>query len=289
MDQRHIRFHHVVLTTSALVLFSFTASAQGTKNGYFLRDKSKTVVVYDRVGNSPPVAAGARDLDGTWYFRIAKNTTVTYQGASYTAITIGGTGCNGSTTGDCKDCVAPTGLLSRCDWGKSFWIPTAEIADIELIEAFQRESFVNLTLLNVPMKVRPSLGTTPAILDNDFNAGASFNVKWRLSTTKERFVNMVIMLGLQSLVMTDQNNTQLTADGGSENTSGILYGGGLYFQFDRIQIGGLVGFDTAFGYRSFDYIYQNKPWIGLGLGFDVFTDAAKLAGANKPTEKIKGQ
>jgi len=47
-------------------------------------------------------------------------------------------------------------------------------------------------------------------------------------------------------------------------------GFGLAYSYNKINIGGFVGWDYAIGLDSEKWNYNKQPWIGIAIGYSLF-------------------
>jgi len=138
-------------------------------------------------------------------------------------------------------------------------------------ELKRRGSFVvgaSTTLI----KIRPGNGEggENAIFSefgNDFNIGVTAG--WRINNWKRNVsVSLVGGIGFSSIKVTPQTTRDFID---SESTqSSITFSGGAIFEIQKFQISTFIGIDTMSGEIGRNWIYRNRPWIGLGFGYEIF-------------------
>jgi len=138
-------------------------------------------------------------------------------------------------------------------------------------ELKRRGSFVvgaSTTLI----KIRPGNGEDGenAIFSefgNDFNIGVTAG--WRINDWKKNVsVSLVGGIGFSSIKVTPQTTRDFID---SESTqSSITFSGGAIFEIQKFQISTFIGIDTMSGEIGRNWIYRNRPWIGLGFGYEIF-------------------
>lgn len=138
-------------------------------------------------------------------------------------------------------------------------------------ELKRRGSFVvgaSTTLI----KIRPGNGEDGenAIFSefgNDFNIGVTAG--WRINDWKRDVsISMVGGIGFSSIKVTPQTTRDFIS---SESTqSSITFSGGLIFEIQKFQISTFIGIDTMSGEIGRNWIYRNRPWLGLGFGYEIF-------------------
>ncbi len=138
-------------------------------------------------------------------------------------------------------------------------------------ELKRRGSFVvgaSTTLI----KIRPGNGEDGenAIFSefgNDFNVGVTAG--WRINDWKRDVsISLVGGIGFSSIKVTPQTTRDFI---NSESTqSSITFSGGAIFEIQKFQISTFIGIDTMSGEIGRNWIYRNRPWLGLGFGYEIF-------------------
>ncbi len=122
------------------------------------------------------------------------------------------------------------------------------------------------------IKIRPGNGEDGenAIFSefgNDFNIGVTAG--WRINDWKRNVsISLVGGIGFSSIKVTPQTTSDFID---SESTqSSISFSGGAIFEIQKFQISTFIGIDTMSGEIGKNWIYRNRPWIGLGFGYEIF-------------------
>lgn len=123
------------------------------------------------------------------------------------------------------------------------------------------------------IKIRPGNGSDNeddviySEFGNDFNVGITAG--WRLNNYKDNVsVSFVGGISFSSIKVTPQTTRDFID---SESTqSAITYSGGLIFEVEKFQMSTFIGIDTMSGEIGKNWIYRNRPWIGLGFGYEIF-------------------
>lgn len=102
---------------------------------------------------------------------------------------------------------------------------------------------------------------------NDFNIGLTAG--WRITNYKRNTsVSLVGGIAFSSIKVTPQTTRDFIK---SESTqSSITFSGGAIFEIDKFQISIFTGIDTMSGEIGKNWIYRNRPWLGLGFGYEIF-------------------
>ncbi|WP_338378747.1 hypothetical protein [uncultured Flavobacterium sp.] len=108
---------------------------------------------------------------------------------------------------------------------------------------------------------------------NDFNIGITAG--WRINNYKDNVaVSIVGGLGFSSIKVTPQTTRDFISSESSQ--SAITFSGGLIFEVEKFQISTFVGLDTMSGEIGRNWIYKDRPWIGLGFGYEIFKPQGKI-------------
>ena len=84
---------------------------------------------------------------------------------------------------------------------------------------------------------------------------------------------MVGGIGFSSIKVTPQTTKNFIE---SESTqSSITFSGGAIFEIEKFQISTFIGIDTMSGEIGRNWVYRNRPWIGLGFGYEIFKPSGK--------------
>ena len=139
-------------------------------------------------------------------------------------------------------------------------------------ELKRRGSFVvgaSTTLI----KIRPGNGKDDedeaiySEFDNDFNIGVTAG--WRITDyDKNISVSLVGGIGFSSIKVTPQTTRNFID---SESTQSCLtFSAGAIFEVEKFQISTFVGIDTMSGEVGKNWVYRNRPWLGIGFGYQIF-------------------
>ncbi|MCW5900793.1 MAG: hypothetical protein KIT10_16160 [Flavobacteriales bacterium] len=303
------------MRSTILLLLAFVQTlgswAQGTtqKVSYILKDKTTNLTVYADAQGKPDFNK-PRVLDGWLLFNKVNDKHIVSVPAdkkgTYIKIQIPGRSCSQRSgldlvkyCGNCKD--HPSDRITACDYGMAFWvlsdlIRSADDFDTEegkknapVAPVYNTRSWdINVGVVSLAGKIRPERGRLPTMLDTDVNLGSSISFRRRLHGTRDYHLSFALTTGYQSTRMTSYNNTSIDGDG-VESVSSMINGLGLVLDFDRVQLCGFAGMDTAFGRLSKHYEYQGTPWFGLALGLNILKDADRnaLPDLGGPMSKIQ--
>ena len=136
--------------------------------------------------------------------------------------------------------------------------------------------------VTVPIKIRPGGDERNEDTDerirqfdfaNDINVGISAGFKIRIDSKQRAFFNILGGISLTS-VSVDEGNTNNFVEQ-KTNASAITYSIGLVFQYDDFQFGFFNGWDYLSRDFGENWVYQGRPWYGIGLGLSIFSTKNK--------------
>ncbi len=126
------------------------------------------------------------------------------------------------------------------------------------------------------IKIRPGIKEThdepfPIYFDfgNDFSLGVLFGVKFtKKRPTANSAFNLLCGFGTVAL-HADSVNTKgfLTTP---TNNQGLYGSIGAVFDYQDFQFGLFTGLDWMTGKTGTFWIYRNRPWVGISIGYSIF-------------------
>jgi hypothetical protein len=112
---------------------------------------------------------------------------------------------------------------------------------------------------------------------NDFNIGITAG--WRINDIQDNVaLSIVGGIGFSSIKVTPQTTRDFVITESSQ--SSITFSGGLILEIEKFQISTFVGIDAMSGEIGRNWIYKNRPWIGLGFGYEIFKPQGKIENKN---------
>lgn len=108
---------------------------------------------------------------------------------------------------------------------------------------------------------------------NDFNVGLTAG--WRIIPSRnfDFAVSIVGGFSFSSIKVTPQTTRNFITSEATQSC--ITFNGGLVFEIEKFQISTFVGIDAMSGEVGKNWIYRNRPWIGLGFGYEIFKPSGK--------------
>jgi len=130
-------------------------------------------------------------------------------------------------------------------------------------------------LLTVPFKLRPkmveNIDTTNFNLTTDVTLGPYIGVTKRFSKRNPFYVTVPATLGLSFININNNTTSNQIMNGEIGVVPGISWSSGLVFQFDKFNLGFVLGRDYASGIGD-DWIYQGETWYSFAIGYSFFND-----------------
>lgn len=134
--------------------------------------------------------------------------------------------------------------------------------------------------ITVPIKIRFGDGSRESDLvdengqrrrfsnfEGNVNIGATAGIRLRLDLKGRSFLSLIGGLSLGSTKVTED-----TADVKNEIAAATLSPfSGILFEYDDFQVGTFLGWDHLDGVTGRTWVYQGKPWLGVGLGYKIFS------------------
>lgn len=139
---------------------------------------------------------------------------------------------------------------------------------------------LDIDVLAVPFKIRPSVEGFPAQLDANFDAALYIGRRrdnYSIKKTKSRRSSKThisgegygygAFVGIGAVAMNPYVTRQLI----NYEYSGLVFNGGIAGIYDakRFNIGLAIGADILMDRNRTNWIYQGKPWIGVLFGIDL--------------------
>lgn len=148
------------------------------------------------------------------------------------------------------------------------WVITLEDFEKKEIKTrfYRGKAQLNVGSLVVPFKMRFGYSDTiPSSTNTEVFLGPSIGCSWRISRYKPYFFTAAATVGL-SLINIDSASTNGFVRQ-PRTIAGLTGGAALIVEFDKFQVGFVLGFDGAFGLDSKQWRYQGAPWISFGIGY----------------------
>ncbi len=108
---------------------------------------------------------------------------------------------------------------------------------------------------------------------------------YHFSRNKEHSIGLVLGIGIASVTY-DSLSTKV-APSEDSNQSAISISAGVVYQWQRLQIMAITGWDHLQGAQANNWCYQGRPWFGIGIGAAIFnlSDAKAKEGSQGTSSK----
>jgi len=126
----------------------------------------------------------------------------------------------------------------------------------------------SLGLLILPVKIRAWADTSGQFEYSDgFSLGTAFSWTFKYQWANDKSYNLVAYTGISSINVDSLKTKGATK---TEKIAAFSPAVGIMIEKSGIQVGAFIGIDFPIGDIQRDWVYRNKPWIGIGLGFSIF-------------------
>jgi hypothetical protein len=117
----------------------------------------------------------------------------------------------------------------------------------------------------VPFKWRPQRGA--------FNDGLTISAMggWELSIDRDPDHSIGLVLGLGVATVEYDSTSTYEKPLEVSQPAAVSFSIGALYQWQRLQIMALVGWDMLQGPQRTNWVYHGRPWIGLGIGAAIFS------------------
>jgi hypothetical protein len=103
---------------------------------------------------------------------------------------------------------------------------------------------------------------------NDFNIGISAGYKFKPYRRLQVAHSLVGGLSFSSIKVTPYTTKNFIS---SESTQAcVTFSLGYVFEYNKFQVSVFSGLDVMSGEIGRNWIYKNRPWMGLGFGYQIF-------------------
>ncbi len=125
---------------------------------------------------------------------------------------------------------------------------------------------MNVAALVLPIKFRPRKSGIPLDYTNDFSLGSTVGYSFRISHFQPIYLSPVASLCVTS-VNVDSTTTRGFITQPNTRLGAVTYGLGVMCEISGFQIGAVVGWDIIGGVTGSHWIYNNRNWFSVGIGY----------------------
>jgi len=138
------------------------------------------------------------------------------------------------------------------------------------------------------IKIRPGIKNTfddayPVYFDfgNDFSLGLLVGLKIFNSRNPDGAIAHNILFGFGTTSISVDSASSKGFANSSSNNSAVFGSFGYVFEYRNFQIGAYMGVDFMGGAVGRNWIYRDRPWFGISMGYSIF----KTESPNKSSEQ----
>lgn len=163
---------------------------------------------------------------------------------------------------------------------KYFCLKSSDLNEATIRKRFSTwKPMLSVGALAIPVKIRPGIkrsGTTPVPFDfsTDFTLGSTAGIRYRMSPYARNYLNFLIGFGVTS-VLADSSSSRGVVPNSNTKLAAFTMTGGVLIEFSGFQAGAFIGSDfvgraiSLQGRSAWDY--QGKPWIAIGMGYQIIS------------------
>jgi hypothetical protein len=126
-------------------------------------------------------------------------------------------------------------------------------------------------VMTIPIKLRAGVEEAKSYFDYEekFNIGLSGGLKFDFNSRKKRSINFLINVSISNVKLDSlsTNGFQKTPSNNGAFTMAV----GTVFQQENLNLGFFLGWDKVPGILGRNWAYDSRPWIGVGIGFSLFS------------------
>lgn len=133
-------------------------------------------------------------------------------------------------------------------------------------------SFVS-TIVTIPIKIRPGDGKKEDEkkryfdFEGNVNIGLTAGIRRRISSSGTSYLSLFGGISIGTAKLTT-DNSDVTSESNISTLTPFI---GLMYEYNDFEIGVFTGWDHASGKIGRSWDYNALPWIGVGLGYNIFT------------------
>lgn len=125
--------------------------------------------------------------------------------------------------------------------------------------------------LTVPFKIRPEVNELNMKITPELSLGGFVGGKWRINRYKDNFIYLPILTVGVSTININSDTTNADAEGDDGLVLARTISAGVVFEFDKFQIGCILGWDKPGGEIAKDWVYNDRLWYSVSIGFDFLS------------------
>ncbi|MEQ1675651.1 MAG: hypothetical protein ABL876_03045 [Chitinophagaceae bacterium] len=155
-----------------------------------------------------------------------------------------------------------------------FTIPLSEF-DTKCDPYFVKGIDFTFGVMTIPIKLRARSKKSGTLFEFEekFNIGISAGIKFSFNSRKDRSLSFLANTSVSTVGVDSLNTKGFQKE--STSSGAFTIATGLVFKQDDFNIGLFLGWDKVPGVLGRNWTHYGKPWIGVGIGFSLFTISLK--------------
>ncbi len=153
-----------------------------------------------------------------------------------------------------------------------FYMDEGDFKNEEIVRKVFDTGIQNWTVIFGPMitpvKFRFANDNAPSEFSSAVNLGLAAGLKYRMSPYKSSYIVPYISLGISTVSIDSSTSKGFYEQ--SNQVSSFTFSFGCMYQFNNAQIGLSFGWDFLSGQISQKWAFSKKPWMGIGIGLELF-------------------
>jgi hypothetical protein len=164
-----------------------------------------------------------------------------------------------------------------------FTIPLSEF-DAKCDPYFQKGMDFTFGVMTIPIKLRSKSKKTGSLfeLEEKFNIGISAGIKLNFNSRKDRSISLLINTSVSNARLDSLNTNGFQKE--TISTGAFTIATGMVFKQDDFNVGVFLGWDKVPGILGKNWVHYGKPWVGVGIGFSLFSINVTPNKADKATQ-----
>lgn len=120
----------------------------------------------------------------------------------------------------------------------------------------------------IPIKLRFKNDNAPFQYETGFSLGVNAGYEFQFQSKNKQSIGFLLGVGISAVNITPETVNDYIDK--SITTGAFTPSLGLVYTYESFQIGAFTGLDIIPGELGQNWDYEDKPWLGLGLGFTIF-------------------
>lgn len=120
----------------------------------------------------------------------------------------------------------------------------------------------------LPIKMRFRQENVPFTYETGFSLGINAGYECQLKSRTNQSIGILLGIGVSTLPVTPETVNNYIDK--STTVGAFTPSLGLVYSYETFQFGLFSGYDIIPGNLGENWVYRNRPWLGIGLGFTIF-------------------